>query len=183
MTSHVALLRAINVGGVSVPMERLRTLATDLGWVDVATHLATGNLLLTTSESADTVAGRLSRALRGEFAREVPVLVRTPAQLADAVERVRPVFPGAEAGRVQVAFLDHDPGPAADERLGPFAPDEHVHLGSELALHYPHGLARSRLTTAVIERRLAVVATVRGLRTIEGILALAAGRGATSRDR
>lgn len=174
-TTHVALLRAINVGGVSVPMARLRELAADLGWTDVATHLATGNLLLRTAESASAVAERLSARLRAEYAREVPVVVRTPAQLAAALERVRPVFPDAEPRRVQVAFLDRDPGAGADERLGDFAPDEHVHLGHELALHYPLGQARTRLTTTLIERRLGVVATVRGLGTIEGILALSGG--------
>lgn len=172
-TTHVALLRAINVGGVTVSMARLRELAGDLGWTDVATHLATGNLLLRTSEPAGTVAQRLTEALRAEFARDVPVVVRTPAQLIAALEQVRPIFPHAEPRRVQVAFLDRDPGADADERLGDFAPDEHLHLGRELALHYPNGQARTKLTTTVIERRLGVVATVRGMGTIEGILARA----------
>lgn len=169
-TTHVALLRAINVGGVTVPMEHLRDLAFELGWTDVLTYLGTGNLLLATDESASVVVDRLSTALRAEYARDVPVVVRTPDQLAATVDRVRPVFPHAEPRRVQIAFLDRDPGPGADERLGAFAPDEHVHLGGELALHYPNGQARTKLTTSVIERRLGVVATVRGLATIEGVL-------------
>jgi uncharacterized protein (DUF1697 family) len=171
--TYVALLRAINVGGLTVPMARLRALATGLGWTDVVTHLATGNLLLRSGESADAVAARLAHALAAEFGRPAPVVVRTPGQLVDLLERVRPVFPAAEAGRVHIAFLDADPGPGADERLGDFAPDEHRCLGTELALHYPHGLGRSALTTSVIERRLSVVATVRGVRTVEGILARA----------
>jgi len=179
-TTHVALLRAINVGGVTVPMEHLRDLATELGWTDVITYLGTGNLLLTTDESATTVAQRLSAALRQEFARDVSVVVRTPAQLAAVLERVRPVFPHAQPRRVQVAFLDHDPGADADELIGPFPPEEHVHLGTELALHYPNGQARTKLTTTVIERRLGVVATVRGLGTIEGILLRSGGEGRPS---
>ena len=170
-TTHVALLRAVNVGGVSLPMAGLRELAAGLGWTDVTTHLASGNLLLATDDPATSVALRLSDALRAALGREVQVVVRTPAQLADALERVRPGFPAAQPGRVQIAFLDRDPGPGADERLGDFAPDEHRHLGCELALHYPHGQARSKLTTNAIERRLGVVATVRGTATVEGILA------------
>lgn len=170
-TTHVALLRAVNVGRVSLPMAALRALAAGLGWTDVTTHLASGNLLLATDDPATSVAQRLSDALRTALGRDVPVVVRTPAQLADALERVRPVFPYAEPGRVQIAFLDRDPGPGADERLGDFAPDEHVHLGYDLALHYPRGQARSKLTTSAIERRLGVVATVRGTATVEGILA------------
>jgi uncharacterized protein (DUF1697 family) len=170
-TTHVALLRAINVGGATVRMERLRELAVNLGWTDVATHLNSGNLLLGSGDSASAVAKALSAALEDDLGREVPVVVRTPAQLAAALERARPVFPHAEPRRVQIAFLDHDPGDGADERLGDFAPDEHRHLGAELALHYPNGQARTKLTTVVIERRLGVVATVRGLGTIDGVLA------------
>jgi len=169
-TTHVALLRAINVGGVTVPMTHLRDIASELGWTDVITYLATGNVLLATSEPAATVEQRLAAALRAEFAREVPVIVRTPAQLAATLERVRPVFPHAEPKRVQIAFMSSDPGPDADERLGAFPPDEHLHLGDELALHYPNGQARTTMTTSAIERRLGVVATVRGLATVEGIL-------------
>ncbi|HEY5516509.1 MAG TPA: DUF1697 domain-containing protein [Pengzhenrongella sp.] len=174
-TTHVALLRGINVGGVTVPMERLRKLATDLGWTGATTYLATGNLMLETCESSTTVAKRLSVALRTEFSRDVPVVVRTPAQLAEVLERARPVYPHAEPRRVQVAFLDRDPGTGADERLGDFAPDEHRHLGLELVLHYPHGQARTKLTTSVIERRLDVVATVRGLGTLDSLLARSGG--------
>ncbi|MGV8966156.1 MAG: DUF1697 domain-containing protein [Cellulomonas sp.] len=169
-TTHVALLRAINVGGVTVPMTHLRDLAAELGWTDVITYLATGNLLFATAESASTVEQRLAEALRTEYAREVPVVVRTPAQLAATLDRVRPVFPHAEPKRVQIAFLDRDPGADADERLGDFPPDEHVHVADALALHYPNGQARTKLTTSAIERRLGVVATVRGLATVEGIL-------------
>jgi len=172
-TTHVALLRAVNVGGVTVPMARLRALAAGLGWHDVRTHLASGNLLLEASDHAEAVATRLGAALQAEFERPVPVLVRTPAQLELALANARAAFPAAAPGRVHVAFLDLNPGPGADDRLGLFAPDEHRHEGHELVLHYPEGQARTRLTTSVIERRLGVVATVRGLRTIEGILAKA----------
>ncbi|MBC7552009.1 MAG: DUF1697 domain-containing protein [Cellulomonas sp.] len=169
-TTHVALLRAINVGGVTVPMTHLRDLATELGWTDIITYLATGNLLFATEESAATIEQRLAAALRAEYAREVPVVVRTPTQLAATLERVRPVFPNVEPKRVQIAFLNRDPGAGADERLGEFPPDEHLHLADALALHYPNGQARSTMTTSAIERRLGVVATVRGLATVEGIL-------------
>jgi len=169
-TTHVALLRAINVGGVTVPMAHLRDLAFELGWTEAITYLGTGNLLVATTESATTVEQRLAEALRAEYARDVPVVVRTPAELAATLDRVRPVFPDAEARRVQIAFLDRDPGADADDRLGSFPPEEHVVVGTEIALHYPNGQARTTLTTSVIERRLDVVATIRGLATIEGIL-------------
>ena len=52
MATHVALLRAVNVGGFKVAMADLRETAEALGWSDVATHLNSGNLLFTSSEKA-----------------------------------------------------------------------------------------------------------------------------------
>lgn len=70
MTRMVALLRGINVGGNrKVPMARLRKLAIDLGYTDVATYIASGNLLITRvihlltpdGLSRSTVAAELGR--------------------------------------------------------------------------------------------------------------------------
>jgi uncharacterized protein (DUF1697 family) len=178
VSSHVALLRGVNVGGVRVPMARLRELATGLGWSDVATHLNSGNLLLSTDEPADTVAARLEEALRAEFGRTLPVLVRTPAQLEAALAGVRPAFPDAEEKRLHLAFLSADPGADADERLGDVPPEEHARLastGTEMVLHYPDGMGRTKLTLDLLERRLGVTATVRGLGTVAGLIARSAG--------
>jgi uncharacterized protein (DUF1697 family) len=176
--SHVALLRGVNVGGVRVPMTRLRELATGLGWSDVATHLNSGNLLLGTDESAEVVRERLEAALRTEFGRSLPVVVRTPAQLEAALAGARPAFPDAEEKRLHLAFLSADPGADADDRLGDIPPEEHARLastGTEMVLHYPEGQARTKLTIDVLERRLGVTATVRGLGTVAGLIARSTG--------
>ena len=61
MSRYVALLRGINVGGKnSVPMARLRAVLEELGFTDVATYIASGNvnLLAPPSASADETAAR-----------------------------------------------------------------------------------------------------------------------------
>lgn len=172
MSTHVALLRGVNVGGVRVPMARLRELAADLGWSDVATHLNSGNLLLSTDESTTVVGERLEKALRAEFGRPLPVLVRTPAELEAALAAARPLFPEADEKRLHLAFLSADPGKDADEKLGEVPPEEHARAstGTEMVLHYPQGLGRSKLTLDLLERRLGVTATVRGLGTVAGLI-------------
>ena len=45
MTTYVALLRGINVGGHQLPMARLRELMADAGATDVRTYIQSGNVL------------------------------------------------------------------------------------------------------------------------------------------
>jgi uncharacterized protein (DUF1697 family) len=83
MERRVALVRALNVGGTGVlRMERLRALAEGLGWRDVATLGASGNVLYTPGRASPaTDAARLAQALEEEMGRPSAVLVRTPADL------------------------------------------------------------------------------------------------------
>lgn len=80
----VALLRGINVGGNrKVPMERLRTIAEELGYAHVRTVLASGNLALDTEETPGLVRARLADALAGEFGYDAQVLVLSQAAVRD----------------------------------------------------------------------------------------------------
>ena len=57
MARHVALLRAINVGGRIVKMDALRAACEQIGLTKVETFIASGNVIFE-SPSADPVARR-----------------------------------------------------------------------------------------------------------------------------
>lgn len=86
MTRYVALLRGINVGGINIKMADLRRVFTELGFDDVKTVLASGNVLFTT-DSADTAAlkTRIESALRAAFGYEAWVFVLDLDTLAGIV--------------------------------------------------------------------------------------------------
>ena len=170
MATHVAFLRAVNVGGLKVAMADLREVAGALGWGDVATHLNSGNLLLTSSEDAATIGARLEAALAGRYARDVPVMVRRPDELASALERLPFRGDAYDERRLQVAFLAAAPPASAPARIAGPDGEEGIVEGREAFLHYPKGLGRSKLTTAALERTLEVGVTVRGVRTVAGLL-------------
>jgi uncharacterized protein (DUF1697 family) len=67
-----------------------------------------------------------------------------------------------------VAFLSAAPSVGAVKKLdaAQFAPDELEIAGREVYLHYPNGYGRTKLTNAVLERRLGVDATTRNWRTV-----------------
>lgn len=86
MTRFVVLLRGVNVGGVTVKMADLAETVRGLGYDDVRTVLASGNVLLTTTEDADTAKSRLEAALRERFGYEAWVHVLTRDRVREIVE-------------------------------------------------------------------------------------------------
>src|SRR6476646_7733644 len=93
MTRYLVLLRGINVGGRNkLPMAALRELLESHGHTKVSTYIASGNVILTSDQSAARIKRQLEDALPKTFKLDselVAVLVLTRAQLR-AVVRERP---------------------------------------------------------------------------------------------
>ena len=110
MTRYVVLLRGINVGGKNpVPMARLRDALEELGYADVVTYIASGNVILRSSRGPDRIKREIEAALPTAFTLHselVAVLVLSAAQLR-AVVANRPKGFGDEPGRYHsdVIFL------------------------------------------------------------------------------
>ena len=86
MTRYVALLRGVNVGGVNVKMVDLAEVVRGLGYDDVKTVLASGNVLFTTTDSPATAKEALEHALRARFGYEAWVHVLTQATIRGIVD-------------------------------------------------------------------------------------------------
>src|ERR1700751_3178038 len=65
MTPQIALLRAVNVGGIKVSMADLKALLVDLGFEDVRTLLNSGNIVF----RGKTTGADLEKLLETEFAK------------------------------------------------------------------------------------------------------------------
>jgi uncharacterized protein (DUF1697 family) len=110
MTRFLLLLRGINVGGKNkVPMAELRALLERLGYADVATYIASGNVVLSSDQSAAEIKRAVEAALPETFRLDselVAVLVLTDAQLRAVVDGKPPGF-GEEPERYHsdVIFL------------------------------------------------------------------------------
>jgi uncharacterized protein (DUF1697 family) len=104
---YVALLRGINVGGKSiVAMADLKDCVEKLGYEDVSTFIASGNVLFSTSErDGGKLEAVLERALERRFGRQIAVVVRSRAELARVVRAIPADWIGDESLRVNVAFL------------------------------------------------------------------------------
>ncbi|QEW03149.1 DUF1697 domain-containing protein [Microbacterium lushaniae] len=84
MTEWVALLRGVNVGGITVRSADLREVLTGLGLTDVRTILASGNAAFRADESRTHLRTRIEKALRDRFAYDAWVLVFRRDELAAA---------------------------------------------------------------------------------------------------
>ena len=169
MSRYVALLRAINVGGHVVKMEKLRALFEELDFSDVETVIASGNVLFSSSvRNASALEETIERHLQRALGYEVTTFVRTPAEMA-TIAGFDP-FPGEvrEGHTLSVAFLKRDPGRQVAERLHGMRTDydELLLRGREL-----YWLARGRMTDSKVwktpmEKVLGGPATSRNITTV-----------------
>lgn len=109
-THYVAFLRSINAG-IRVKMADLRQIFIDLGYDDVATVLATGNVLFRTGQRADTrLADEIETAMLRALDARTSAIVYTVAELRALVDG-NPFgdFVDEAATRLHVTFLKHPP--------------------------------------------------------------------------
>ena len=87
-TRYVALLRAVNVGGVKVLMWTLAAMCRDAGFACVETYIASGNVVFDGNASPATVKAELETRLQACYARKpVGVVLRTGQEMLADAER------------------------------------------------------------------------------------------------
>ena len=108
MPRHIALLRGINVGGHRVKMDRLRELFTEMGFEDVSTFIASGNVIFAAAETdVEALADRIERHLGEALGFPVETFLRSPERLVEIVEFQPPEH--REGRALYVIFLKGPP--------------------------------------------------------------------------
>lgn len=175
MPRYVGFLRAINVGGRVVKMERLRQLFEATGFTGVSTHLATGNVLFTAGRGrAAGLETKIETALSAALGWSVATFLRTPAEVASVAEREP--FPREEvatAHALYVGFLREAPKPEAHALLhGLRTPTDVLEIhGREIYWLCRVRSTDSELSGAILEKALGLPATFRNVTTVRGVAA------------
>ena len=82
MQTYIAFLRAINIGGRVVKMERLRALFESLGFADVTTFIASGNVIFkTNAKDSHALERKIEQLLHKSLGYEVTTFLRTNAEV------------------------------------------------------------------------------------------------------
>lgn len=183
MHTWIALLRGINVGAANrLPMAELREQLSGLGFEDVATYIASGNVVFGANgdpdaDEAAALARRIATTIETHHGFRPRVLVLSVPEFRAAME-ANP-FPDAESEpkTLHLYFLAEQP---ADFDASAFeavaSPSERWELGDHaFYLHAPDGIGRSKLA-ARVESLLGVPATARNWRTVTRVREMAAAR-------
>lgn len=166
MTTYVALLRAVNVGGTGkLPMADLKSLCAEAGFDKIQTYIASGNVVFESKEPAARVKSALESRLHAHAKKPIDVFVRTAAEMR-AVLAANP-FTTPEPKFVYAFFLNGKPPGHATTTVKHRA-DEEIHAGKrELYVYYPQGMGQSKLVIAA-----AVRGTARNMNTVAKLVAM-----------
>lgn len=170
MARAVAFLRAINVGGRFVKMEKLRALAEAAGFENVSTYIQSGNLLFDCpARGAARREAELEELWRKNLPWEFPTLVRTGKELAALVEEGAGLAHGlAGEARHYVSFLRQAPDASAARELERWShPKERLVLrGRELHFWCTIPSHEAKFTNARLEKLVKSHATTRDWKTV-----------------
>ena len=179
---NIALLRGINVGGKNkLPMKDLAAMFVDAGCEDVRTYIQSGNVVF----RAEPALAKDIPSLIGESIMERvwlqcsggrphgPRVARGRARpIPSPKPNSRPTGCSSSSWRTclnkaRVESLDPDRSPG----------DEFAVVGREVFVHYPNGVARSKLTNAYFDSRLSTTSTGRNWRTVNKLLEMVTAAG------
>ena len=168
MPTHIALLRAVNVGGTGkLPMVELKAMCESCGFEQVKTYIASGNVVFLTKQSEAQVKKALEAKLEAYAGKPVGVMVRGEKELQKIL--ADQPFPEAAPNRTTVTFLDKKP-PANAAAEATNVKDEEIRTGRrELYIHYGSGMASSRLKVPAAQH-----GTARNINTVTKLVALLA---------
>lgn len=177
MTTLIALVRGINVGGKTLKMEMLREICASLGWKNVRTYIQSGNVVFEESRTnVPSLERELESAILGRAGLTVSVIALPAKELQD-IALANPFLSeaGIDETKLHLTLLDSAPevDPAAVLLPKASTADRYLVLGRAVYLHCPDGYGRTEFSNPFIERKLKRKATTRNWNTVKKLLEMA----------
>ena len=175
MTTHLALLRGINVSGHSmIKMAALKTTLEAIGFQNVQTYIESGNVFVDTEEENPAAVGfKIKQEIFKAFGHEVPVVVIGSADL-EACFTNNPFLKekDIDTKKLYVAFISTTLQSTSmnDLKISQFKPDEASIDGNKIFIKYAVGAGKTRFDQKYIEKKLNVTATIRNWNTVTQLL-------------
>lgn len=173
MPQYVALLGSINVGGNRLKMAELKAALEKHGFANVATVVASGNVLFDhAGEPDDELAWRIAGIVKDTFGIASFAAVRSKAELRSAIED-NPFRKDGEAKFVHTIFLAEPlDRPAFEAFARAYEGPERLAAGTrEFYVDYAVGVGRSMLDPALAKAKIIKCrATARNVRSLARVL-------------
>ena len=177
MTTHLVLLRGINVSGHNIiKMEVLKTLLENMGFQNVVTYIQSGNVFVDADEEhGPSVGFKIKQEIFRELGLDVPVVVISKKDLHDCLQS-NPYLKDKEVDlrKLYVAFVSQNLDNRAfnDLKISQFKPDEASVDGNKIYIKYAVSAGKTRLDQKYIEKKLKLTATIRNWNTVTTLLTM-----------
>jgi len=170
MTTYIALLRAVNVGGTGkLPMSDLKDMCVEQGFVRVETYIASGNVVFDYHLPPQVVQTKLEKRLHVYAEKAIGVFVRTAAEMRTILKK-NP-FLDKDPRLTYSFFLNEKPHSSALDGVRG-RDGEEIRLGRrEIYVHYPKGMGQSKLRIPT-----ATLGTARNLNTVAKLVEISSRR-------
>jgi uncharacterized protein (DUF1697 family) len=175
MTSFVALLRGVNVGGITIRSAELGELFRTLGFARVRTVLASGNVVFESDETdAAQLKARIEAALRERFGYDAWIVLLAEDKLAEIVAGFP--FDAERAGWHPYVLFASDPAHLAEllDAAPTLDPAEELVAAGDGVLYWQLNIAVGSLNTKLAKLaakpRFKPTTTTRNLRTLKKLL-------------
>jgi len=175
MPKLFAFLRAINVGGHIVKMDQLRDFFTALGFINVETFIASGNVIFESrSKNSKALERKVENYLAKSIGYEVATFVRTFAEL-ERINEYRPFSEAelnAQGNTLYVGFIADIPGKTVAQRVEALATDvDDLKInGREIYWLCRTSLSDTTISGAILERTLGMKVTLRNINTVRRLV-------------
>jgi uncharacterized protein (DUF1697 family) len=166
VTAQIAFLRGINLGNRNVEKSTLVAAFEDIGCEDVATFIASGNVVFSSPRKREDLERSIEEHLEEVLGYDVDAFVRTRREVA-RIATAAP-FPDADLdGTLQVGFLKRPLPARTREKIAALSGDrdEFVVKGRELYWLTAGGVSETAVDAKALGR-LVVTMTARNVNTI-----------------
>jgi len=177
MNRRIAILRGINVGGKrKILMADLKLMFEKMAFSNVSTYIQSGNVFFNTNKEIDCLKleQKIEKAINEKFGFEVPVIVRTPNEILEAIKN-NPFYKNDnEIRHLHLTFLNAKPTEENRKKTEAynFEPDKFAISGKCVFVCCEGKYHKSKLTNNFFENKLKVNATTRNWKTVLKLLEL-----------
>jgi uncharacterized protein (DUF1697 family) len=176
MPKYVAFLRAVNVGGHIVKMDHLRQLFQTLGFSNVETFIASGNVIFDSSSKNTKILERKIESLLEEtFGYAVATFIRSTSALAK-IARYKPFDEAelnADGNALYILFTADRLSPESKRKLATFSTEVDNFQANDREVYWLSRtkISESKISGAQLERTLGMPATMRNANTVKRLAA------------
>ncbi|WP_075591168.1 DUF1697 domain-containing protein [Labilibacter marinus] len=172
MTTYIAILRGINVGGKrKILMADLRQMFLNIGLVNPSTYIQSGNIFFQSTDITSLIAlsTKIEEAIFNKYGFEVPVIVTTHQELKETIQSNTFFQQNIDINQLHLTFLKEEPSADCQEKAISYiddALDDFIIKGKNVYLCCKGKYHQTKFGNTFFEKKLKVTATTRSWKTV-----------------